>query len=161
MPRTRPPYLPEFREEAIRARLRSAWALQGHEEALGALRALVVELEQTHPDAARSLAEGLEETDTLERLGASEQLRKTLGSTNPIESMIETCRRIQRNVKHWQDGDMRKRWTAAGMLEAERRFRRIIGYRGLADLAVAVEREVAAASSPSPNREEVAETVTV
>jgi putative transposase len=56
---------------------------------------------------------------------------------------------------------MRMRWTAAGMLEAERQFRRIIGYRDLANLAVAVEREVAAAALPSPTREEVVETVTV
>jgi hypothetical protein len=97
------------------------------------------------------LREGLEETVTLQRLGASEQLRKTLGSTNPIESMIEIVRRTQRNVKSWQDGDIRKRWSAAGMLEAERQFRRIIGYRDLADLAAAVEREVAAALFTQPN----------
>jgi transposase-like protein len=154
-------HLGEDEQGTIRSRLRAAWALEGHEEALGGLRALAGELERTHPDAAKSLREGLEETVTLQRLGASEQLRKTLGSTNPIESMIGVVRRIQRNVKHWQDGDMRKRWTAAGMLEAERQFRRIIGYADLGDLAVAVEREVAAASPPSPTREEVAETVTV
>ncbi|MGH7459293.1 MAG: IS256 family transposase, partial [Longimicrobiaceae bacterium] len=57
--------------------------------------------------------------------------------------------------------DMRLRWTAAGMLEAERQFRRIIGYRHLADLAVAVEREVRTASQPSPTRKEVREAVTV
>lgn len=154
-------HLADNEQGTVRTRLRSAWALTGHEEALASLRALAAELERSHPDAAKSLREGLEETVTLQRLGASEQPRKTLGSTNPIESMIEIVRRIQRNVKSWQGGDMRKRWTAAGMLEAERQFRRIIGYRDLADLAVAVEREVAAASSPSPTREEVTETVTV
>jgi hypothetical protein len=60
----------------------------------------------------------------------------------PCESMIECVRRSSRNVKHWQSGDMAPRWTAAGMLEAERQFRRIIGYRDLAKLAVAVEHEV-------------------
>ena len=78
--------------------------------------------------------------------------------------MIEIVRRIQRNVKRWQDGDMRLRWSAAGMLEAERQFRKIIGYRDLANLAVAVEREVAR-SRPSPppaaSREEVLEAATV
>ena len=58
--------------------------------------------------------------------------------------MIETVRRIARNVKRWQSGDMCLRWTAAGMLEAERQFRRVIGYRDLAKLAVAVERDVTA-----------------
>ena len=67
----------------------------------------------------------------------------------------------QRNVKRWQRGDMALRWTAAGMLEAERQFRRIIGYRDLAKLAVAVEREVGAAALPSPTTRGGAETVTV
>ena len=54
--------------------------------------------------------------------------------------MIEIVRYTQRNVKRWQDGDMRKRWTAAGMLVAEQQFRRIIGYRDLAKLVIAIER---------------------
>jgi putative transposase len=85
----------------------------------------------------------VEETLTLTRLGIRGQLRRTLQSTNPIESMIEIVRRTSRNVKHWQSGEMCLRWTAAGMLEAERQFRRIIGYQQLAKLAVAIEREVA------------------
>jgi transposase-like protein len=70
-------------------------------------------------------------------------LKKTLESTNPCESMIECVRRSSRNVKHWQNGEMCLRWTAAGMLEAEQQFRRVIGHKDLAKLAVAVEREVA------------------
>ena len=57
--------------------------------------------------------------------------------------MIETVRRISRNVKRWRNGDMCLRWTAAGMLEAEAQFRRVIGHGELATLAVAIEREVA------------------
>lgn len=72
------------------------------------------------------------ETLTLMRLGIDDQLAKPLSSTNPCESMIEIVRHTQRNVKRWRAGDMRKRWTAAGMLVAEERFRRIIGYRDLA-----------------------------
>ena len=56
--------------------------------------------------------------------------------------MIEIVRRTQRNVKRWSSGEMALRWTAAGMLEAERQFRRIIGYRELATLAVAIERDL-------------------
>ena len=70
-------------------------------------------------------------------------LKRTLASTNPCESMIECVRRSARNVKRWQSGDMALRWTAAGMLEAERQFRKVIGYKHLARLAVAVERDVA------------------
>ena len=93
------------------------------------------------------------------RLGITGQLATTLCSTNPCESMIEIVRYTQRNVKRWQDGDMRKRWTAAGMLVAEQQFRRIIGYRDLAKLVIAdraprpprrPERTATARRSPSP-----------
>src|SRR5947199_7705988 len=77
---------------------------------------------------------------TLMRLRIGGPLAKTLCSTNPCESMLEIVRHTQRNVKRWQDGDMRKRWTAAGMLVAEQQFRRIIGYRDLATLVIAIER---------------------
>ncbi len=60
-------------------------------------------------------------------------------------------RRNSRNVKRWQSGEMALRWTAAGMLEAERQFRRIIGYQQLATLALAIERDLA----PSVTTEEV------
>ena len=104
--------------------------------------ALAGELAHSHPGAAASLREGLEETVTLQRLGVDQQLWKTLSSTNPIESMIGICRATSRNVKRWQNGDMCHRWTAAGMLEAEHQFRKIIGYQHLAQLALAVERDV-------------------
>jgi len=58
--------------------------------------------------------------------------------------MLETVRPIARNVKHWQSGDMCLRWTAAGMLEAETQFRRVIGHSELAKLALAIERDIAA-----------------
>jgi putative transposase len=83
----------------------------------------------------------MEETLTLTRLGVTGSLKRTLESTNPCESMIEIVRRTQRNVKRWSSGEMALRWTAAGMLEAERQFRRIIGYRNLATLVVAIERD--------------------
>ncbi len=115
--------------------------------ALERLEALAGELAHSHPGAAASLREGLAETVTLQRLGVHEQLWRTLSSTNPIESMIGICRATSRNVKRWQNGDMCLRWTAAGMLEAEAQFRKIIGYKHLAALAVAVERDVRVSSS--------------
>jgi putative transposase len=154
-------HLSEAEQQIVRGRMRAAWALGHHERAVDRLKLLARELDRTCPGAASSLREGLEETVTVQRLGASKRLRHTLSSTNPCESMIEIVRKIQRNVKRWQGGDMRLRWTAAGMLEAEHQFRRIIGYRDLARLAVAVEREVVSASLPSPTGKEVTETVTV
>jgi transposase-like protein len=158
-------HLPERDRPAIQGRLRAAWALGDSDLAKSRLDLIATELDGSWPDAARSLREGLDETLTLTRLGISGQLAKTLSSTNPCESMIEIVRHTQRNVKSWQSGDMRLRWSAAGMLEAEQQFRRIIGYRDLAKLAHAVEREVAAAaatSTTSTTREEViAEPVTM
>ena len=136
-------HLPERDRPAVRRRLRAAWKLPDHEAAIGRLEALAGELAHTHPGAAASLREGLTETVTLQRLGVHPQLHKTLSSTNPIESMIGICRATSRNVKRWQNGDMCLRWTAAGMLEAERQFRKIIGYKHLAALALAVEADVA------------------
>ncbi len=80
----------------------------------------------------------MEETLTVTRLGVRGRLKRTLASTNPCESMIDTVSRVARNVKRWQMGDMCLRWTAAGMLEAEGQFSRITGYPDLAKLAVAV-----------------------
>ena len=94
--------------------------------ALEQLRLLAGELEHAYPGAAGSLREGIEETLTLTRLGVTGSLKRTLESSNPCESMIEIVRRTQRTVKRWSSGEMALRWTAAGMLEAERQFRRII-----------------------------------
>jgi len=135
-------HLPERDRPAVKRRLRRAWADTDHDRALDQLRVLAGELDRTHPGAAGSLREGMEETLTLTRLGIRGSLKRTLESTNPCESMIECVRRSSRNVKRWQSGDMALRWTAAGMLEAERQFRRIIGYRDLAKLAVAIERDL-------------------
>jgi putative transposase len=132
--------LPERDRPAIRAKIRGAWALKDPALAEQRLELLASELERTWPDAAGSLREGMPETLTLMRLGITGQLAKSLCSTNPCESMIEIVRYTQRNVKRWRDGDMRKRWTAAGMLVAEQQFRRIIGYRDLAKLVIAIER---------------------
>ena len=137
-------HLPERDRPAVKARLRKAWASENHQLALDGLALLAGELAHSHPGAAASLREGLEETLTLTRLGVRGKLKSTLQSTNPIESMIGTVRRTSRNVKRWQSGDMCLRWTAAGMLEAEQQFRRIVGYGDLAKLALAVERDLIA-----------------
>src|SRR5918911_974846 len=121
-------HLPERDRPLVRRRRRQAWALDDHDRALDQLRALADELARSHPGAAASLREGLEETLTVTRLGVRGRLKRTLASTNPCESMIDTVRRISRNVKHWSNGDMCLRWTAAGLLEAEQQFRKIIGY---------------------------------
>jgi transposase-like protein len=149
-------HLPERDRPAVKRRLRQAWALDDHEQALDRLKLLAAELKRSHPGAAASLREGIDETLTLPRLGVTGSLKRTLASTNPCESMIECVRRTSRNVKRWRSGEMGLRWTAAGMLEAERQFRRVIGYRGLAGLAVAVERDLARRPIQAGGREATA-----
>jgi putative transposase len=135
-------HLPERDRQPIKARLRRAWAETDHDRALEQLNALAIELDHTHPGAAASLREGMAETLTVTRLRVTGKLKRTLQSTNPCESMISTVRAIQRNVTNWTSGEMCLRWTAAGMLEAETRFRKVEGYRGLANLAVAIENDL-------------------
>jgi len=156
-------HLPERDRPAVKRRLRRAWKLDDHDRALADLQLLASELERSHPGAAGSLREGMAipslregmaETLTLTRLTITGKLKATLESTNPCESMIECVRRSLRNVKRWQNGDMALRWTAAGMLEAEQQFRRIIGYSDLATLVVAIERDLAQPTGPTPTREE-------
>jgi transposase-like protein len=134
-------HLPERERPQVKQRLRRAWALDDHARALEQLRALAGEIDHCFPGAAGSLREGMEETLTLTRLGVSGNVKRTLESTNPCESMIEIVRHTQRNVKRWSSGEMALRWTAAGMLEAERQFRKIIGYRDLATLVVAIDHD--------------------
>src|SRR5206468_9391413 len=124
---------------SVRRKLRAAWANPNAREAEAALTALAGQLEKVNPDAAASLREGLAETLTVTRLGVTGSLLKTVMSTNPIESMIEIVREHARNVKHWQNGEMRLRWAAAGMLVASTQFRRGKGYRQLPALALALQ----------------------
>ena len=137
-------HLPEAERPWVRAKLRAAWANPNAGEAEAALTALARQLERVNP-AAASLREGLTETLTVTRLGVTGTLLKTVMSTNPVESMIEIVRAHARNVKRWQDGDMRLRWAAAGMLAASTQFRRVKGYRQLPQLATALRHTVGAA----------------
>ena len=140
-------HLPERERPWVRRKLRAAWDDPDHRAALRALEALASGLERPHPGAASSLREGMAETLTVTRLGLHGRLKATMASTNPCESMIDIVRATQRHVKRWRDGEMRLRWTAAGMLEAERQFRRVRGHRELTLLLAALRREV------NPNEE--------
>ncbi len=134
-------HLPERDRPAVKHRLRRGWADSDHGRALDALGVLAAELDRSHPGAAASLREGMEETLTLTRLGIRGQLRRR--SRAPTRaSRWSSASAAARNVKRWRSGDLALSWTAAGMLEAERQFRRIIGYRDLAKLAVAIERDL-------------------
>jgi putative transposase len=89
-----------------------------------------------------SLREGMAETVTVIRLGLPELLQATLRSTHAIESAFKTVREVSRNVKRWQNGQHVLRWSATGLLEAEKRFRRIKGYRQLPLLKRALKKQI-------------------
>jgi putative transposase len=109
--------------------LNAAYALEDYAAAKQALNTLHRELMDLNPSAARSLAEGLEETLTVHRLHIPPQLRKTLASTNVIESAFSIVERVCANVKRWHAGDQRERWVGSGLLVAEKQFRRVQGHK--------------------------------
>ena len=135
--------LPDKLRSLVRRRMREAYHAETALAAEAKLTALAKELDKTHPGAAASLREGLQETLTVLRLGVPPTLARTLRSTNPIESMISICRNHCTNVKRWRDGQMALRWCAAGMVEAGRQFRRINGHLHLAKLRAALDAEIA------------------
>ena len=124
-------------------------------EAEAALLALAKELDRTHPGAAASLREGLDQTLTVLRLGVPPTLARTLRSTNCIESMISVCREHADNVKRWRDGQMALRWCAAGMVEAGKQFRRVNGHLHLPALRTALERHITENVVPVMHDEQV------
>jgi len=135
--------LPEQLKSLVQRRMRDAYHAQSALTAQARLQTLATELDRTHPGAANSLREGLDETLTVLRLDVPPTLARTLRSTNTIESMISICRDHAANVKRWRDGQMALRWCAAGMVEAGKQFRRVNGHLHLPALRAALERQVA------------------
>lgn len=131
-------HLPDEHQPFIEQKLIAAWAMFGYEEAKKALEKVRTDLERINPSAARSLAEGLEETLTIHRLRVPEKLRKTLFSTNPIESAFSVVEEKCGRVKKWQGGDMKLRWVASGLLFVEGQFRKVKGYREIPQLIAAL-----------------------
>jgi transposase-like protein len=142
-------HLPKELAGAIDKRLSLVFAQPDAAKGLAAARRLAKELEADHPDAAASLREGLDDMFTVARLGVKGTLAKTLTNTNCIESMISIAKRTTGRVTKWKDGSMKKRWIAAGMLEAERSFRRVRGCKDMPKLVDALRREVASNVTPA------------
>ena len=130
--------LPERLRASVRSAMYQAYATRDPKRARRLLDGLARRLEHQHPGAAASLREGLEETLTVMRLGLPENLERVLSSTNLIENLFGRVREIGRRVKRWQSGTMVLRWTAAGVLEAERGFRKLVGYRAMPILVAAL-----------------------
>lgn len=122
----------------VSRRMSQAYDLGDEDKARRLLLSLRDQLERINPSAAKSLLEGLDETLTVQHLRLPEELRKRLRSTNIIESTNNGVRDRSRNVKRWRDGAQVERWTAAGLLETEKKFRRIKGYNHMSVLIAAL-----------------------
>ena len=130
--------LPERLRASVRTTMNQAYATRDAKRARRLLDNLARRLEDQHPGAAASLREGLDETLTVTRLGLPENLERVLSSTNLIENLFSRVREIGRRVRRWQGGTMVLRWSAAGVLEAERNFRKIVGYHAMPTLVAAL-----------------------
>ena len=133
-------YLPQEMQAQVAAVLRAAWKLEP-KEGRARLRTQIEWLERTHPKAAASLREGLEETFTINRLGLSPRLCKCLATTNVIESSLSGVEGRTGRVTRWRSGEMCLRWAAAAALETERNFRKIIGHEDLWMLQAALDED--------------------
>jgi transposase-like protein len=133
-------HLPQAERMFVSRTLNKAWSEPDAKRAEAQLRTLARQLETKHPGAAASLLEGLEETLTVTRLGLSGSLLDTFKSTNPIESMNSITRDVTGNVKRWKNGKMVLRWTAAALLDAEKRFHRVNGYRDMIRLRLTLRK---------------------
>ena len=130
--------LPKSLHAAVRRALRQAWELDDADKAERLLRNLARRLDQQAPGVAASILEGIDEMLTVVRLKLPMPLRRSLACTNAIENMMGTVRRVSRNVKRWRNAAMALRWTAAGMLEATKGFRRLKAHRYLPMLRAAL-----------------------
>jgi transposase-like protein len=122
-------HLTDEQKPVVAQRLNAAYALEDHAAAKQALNTLHRELMDLNPSAARSLGEGMEETLTVHRLHVPMQLRKTLASTNVIESAFSIVEQVCKNVKRWHGGDQRERWVGSGLLVAQKQFRKVTGHK--------------------------------
>lgn len=135
-------HLPDKHHQQLMSQLAAAYSETSYERALESLKTTAAWLQRLSPNAAASLREGMEETLTVVKLGLPELLRRTLATTNPIESALSVAVKVTGRVKRWRDGDMRLRWCTAGLLRAEERFRRVKGHKQLPLLVAVLERLV-------------------
>jgi len=141
-------HLPEHAKPHVRKVMQDAYALDDYDRAKAQLERLAKSLDEQHPSAASSLREGLDETLTVLRLGIGPTLRKSLSTTNPIESTFSMVRRVSRRVTRWQSGTMALRWALAGTMEAEKTWRRLMGKADMPKLVTALRRRDLARAAP-------------
>ena len=136
-------HLPEELHASVGHAMRNAWDGADADSAKKQLQRLASSLQSKHPGAAASLREGLEETLTVQALGITGALYRTLRTTNPIENLNGSIAHYTRNVKRWRDGQMTLRWVASALDDARGRFRKLRGHRDMKTLIAALNTRVA------------------
>ena len=131
-------YLPEAQRPWVKATLTRASTHTDVKAARRLLQDLARRVDVDYPSAAASIREGLDETLTVVELQLSERLRRSLATTNAVESLLSRTRHVKRNVKRWRGGTMVLRWVAAGVLEPAKGFRRVTGCRDMPVLVAAL-----------------------
>ncbi len=135
-------YLPKTLQEEYRRKLQRAYERDDYQKAKSALMAIRAELKLINASAVTSLDEGLEETLTVHRLGLSKELRKSLKTTNMIESVLALVGQKTDKIDYWKNSDQKQRWVATALLSIESRLNRVGGYRQLKALRVALQKEL-------------------
>jgi transposase-like protein len=139
-------HLPKkYRPEAHR-RFRLALEQNDYKEAEKLLRELEQWLRAINESAADSLLEAFNELLTLHRLKVPALLRKTLHSTNPIESLFSRVRACEKNIKRYRNSKMAHRWLASVLLYAEKSFHAVRGHEHIKEVLVNIALEQAAMS---------------
>ena len=141
--------LDESLHAGVKKALRQAWDQDDAEKAERLLKNLARRLELEAPGVSASILEGLDEILTVIRLALPAELRRSLACTNAIENALGTVRTVQRNVKRWRNAEMALRWTAAGLLEAQKTFRKLKAYRQLPILRTALKEHMTRAKAKS------------
>jgi len=132
-------HLDEARRAYVARQMRDAYKSTTAATAKKKLLQLASWLESNGEDsAAASLREGLDETLTVLRLGLPKTLCRTFSTTNAIENLNGTLRRVTRNVKRWRNEAMIRRWVALAVAEAQRGFRRVKGHQAMSSLVAAL-----------------------
>jgi putative transposase len=132
-------HLPEAQRHAVRFQMRAAYEMSEAADARQALYRLHEQLLQDNPSAAASLTEGMDETLTVLELRVAPKLKRSVASTNGIESTFSITDKICRQVKRWQGSDHRLRWVASSLIFAESRWSRLHGYRYIPGLVSAMK----------------------
>jgi len=132
-------HLPDRYHGEYTRKINAAYSMKSYTDAKNELEKIICQLQRINESAARSLEEGLEETLTVHRLELPDILRKSFSTSNLIESAFSQGKAVMHNVKRWSNNNQIQRWVATSLLQAEKKFRKVRGYKSMSVLKSALE----------------------